>query len=529
MPRHNPLVPVPFHTLGEDDDSVNTLVDLDGPALDEWAATSHYTAKDIPNESWDQLPATVKARILAKTASARADVVSWFRDRRGEEWMNLVNDFGAYDTMHDTDALQQYADRVMESNKWIEILNRHPHLHDVDEDALKNFLVDTNLYDFGYHTPEECQGDHLDSIDGFNIWSDYDMMCLMDRDLFKALQEIDLEKERAFLESELDRAELFVKWASLVRNYEAVSESGLHYTTEMYVGIYGPPGHFHADADWPRIERNLLDVFPEPEEPEIEIPVTPRGVSILMLPWDEAYREGDIETLRWSVGSWVLYKKEWEQERKWQQKEIKRREKDRPKPVEVSPVVAHFPNGYYVVELDPGPDNADGGTMRWESSRMKHCVGDEDMGYLDAARSGQARFFSLRNANVEPVYTLEARVEPVEGPLPQDAEGPLTVITGFPQVKCRSNAKPRGDKGAGQNNANLRVDTMEALESVIKFIHMMGVNPNNVNDLKQARGLHPELFKRQNPYGRDGYGHNGYRRHNPGPTYSFDEPWYPRP
>lgn len=146
--------------------------------------------------------------------------------------------------------------------------------------------------------------------------------------------------------------------------------------------------------------------------------------------------------------------------------------------------------------------------LRYEGTRMRHCVGDRSMDYLRALAEGEVEIWSLRSRNDKPRFTLE--VDPVfwewavgvpvthgSEPYPEMERAQAIV-----QLKGKANRTP----GYAQKGSK-HVKFPEEVRFWAWLLTELGVDPIGVEDFEAYR-----------------LGH-GLRRVEP--NRSFDKPWSP--
>lgn len=104
------------------------------------------------------------------------------------------------------------------------------------------------------------------------------------------------------------------------------------------------------------------------------------------------------------------------------------------------------------------------GDLSLEGTRMRHCVGDRSMGYIEAVRDGDIEIWSLRSRDDKPRFTLE--VEPTE-------KG-YNVL----QLKGKANRLP-GLTGKGAEH----IKWPEEIVFWEWLLPRLGIHPQSVEDL----------------------------------------------
>jgi len=114
--------------------------------------------------------------------------------------------------------------------------------------------------------------------------------------------------------------------------------------------------------------------------------------------------------------------------------------------------------------------------LRLEGTRMKHCVGDKGMGYIQAVKDGEVEIWSLRDSASKPRFTLE-----VDSSF-YDNDDPASKADAIKQLKGAANRTPghasRGDR------------SIKFPEEVIfwkKVFKDIGVDSERVDDFDAAR------------------------------------------
>lgn len=134
-----------------------------------------------------------------------------------------------------------------------------------------------------------------------------------------------------------------------------------------------------------------------------------------------------------------------------------------PKPGYKGPVVklpetelAKLSNGYGVFAL-LDPDE-----IKTEGRALNHCVGRNDMGYIDRVEKGEIQLYSIRDPKNNSLFTVEANGKQII------------------QVKGLRNRLPGFGNGA---------DTMtkqEEVNAILEWFEQMGVDSSSVSDLRPA-------------------------------------------
>lgn len=149
-------------------------------------------------------------------------------------------------------------------------------------------------------------------------------------------------------------------------------------------------------------------------------------------------------------------------------------------------VVYRFPDGFYVLELTPDEMPAEGAR---NDAGLHHCIGQEEYGYPRAVRTGRGRAFSLRTPSGRRKLAFFADLN-------RAGE-----IVEFSEAKGKSNRLPGWDlRKAGQEDQKLKQDEVA---KALEFIAKMGVDPNEVTDLRPALMRIWSLADKRDPWAHE--------------------------
>lgn len=119
-----------------------------------------------------------------------------------------------------------------------------------------------------------------------------------------------------------------------------------------------------------------------------------------------------------------------------------------------------------VIRLSPGE-------LSVEGTRLRHCVGKKENGYVRALAQGEIEIWSVRTPTGKPIFTMEVDAS-INDPRGQT---PAYRSLAIKQVKGAVNRRPGFDGGSAGLNRPQEVDRLTT------FFHAIGVDPWGVRDL----------------------------------------------
>lgn len=194
-----------------------------------------------------------------------------------------------------------------------------------------------------------------------------------------------------------------------------------------------------------------------------------------------------------------------------------------------------------VVRLSPGE-------LSVEGTRLRHCVGKKEMGYVRALAKGRIEIWSVRTSNNKPIFTMEvdaAGINMTEEDFyrkyaTRSRAGTHTLASvhseAIKQVKGATNRLPGFDGGAGRGGAD-RLTRPQEVDRLATFFNAIGVDPFQVSDMTRGLDAMDRLLEREarpNPSGarrrtRRSPDRDVADRPSGGPGTGFDRPYHDRP
>lgn len=174
-----------------------------------------------------------------------------------------------------------------------------------------------------------------------------------------------------------------------------------------------------------------------------------------------------------------------------------------------------------------------------EGRRMRHCVGDSGMGYIDAVAVGEVEIWSLRNRNGKPRFTLEVDADKFHHPERYIQPGDLDAVQAedlYTSIRADAVKQLKGKGNRTPGYAQYR-DKDVRFEDEVKlwmwlFDDVLKVDAEMVDDFPALRVLlqrqmdaRMEVWTRREQRAFD-LADRGEMAENPGRR-SFDEPYRP--
>jgi hypothetical protein len=144
------------------------------------------------------------------------------------------------------------------------------------------------------------------------------------------------------------------------------------------------------------------------------------------------------------------------------------------------------------------------GDLRLEGTLMRHCVGDQGMGYVRALKDGEIEVWSLRSRANKPRFTLEIDTqiyaEDIRKQMREpDADEAVLRAENVKQIKGKANRSPGF---AAAHAAEIKFP-----DEVIFWVSVLsgfGIDPSAVSDMRSANSMYQtvDLYRQHGAFGR---------------------------